>query len=321
MQISVNQSKTIEDEFSDFLISKKALGVTAATLSTYKNHFSAISHHLDVRKKMSSFSKSDLEKMICSLQDSGISKNSIKSYSVSMKAFISWCNAENISSINFKVCKGEETIKEPYNDEELTALLKKPNLNSCEFAEYRSYVVINFLVNCGCRAGTLRNIQNRDVHLENGIVVARHTKNKKPLVIPLCSEIAAILKEYMQVRKGEPTDYLFCNESGTQISERGLASSIKRYNARRGVEKSSVHLFRHTFAKKYLMDCGGNAFTLQKILGHSTLTMTKHYCAIYDSDLTRNYDMFSPLSQMKASSVKTKEARDFKDNLKKTRNK
>ena len=36
------------------------------------------------------------------------------------------------------------------------------------------------------------------------------------------------------------------------------------------------------------------------------VAMTKHYCAIYDADLTKNYDNFSPLAQMKASGAKIK---------------
>ena len=34
--------------------------------------------------------------------------------------------------------------------------------------------------------------------------------------------------------------------------------------------------------------------------------MTKRYCAIYDADLTKNYDNFSPLAQMKAGGAKIK---------------
>ena len=49
------------------------------------------------------------------------------------------------------------------------------------------------------------------------------------------------------------------------------------------------------------MDCGGNAFTLQKLLGHSTLKTTKIYCNIFDADIARNYDEFSPLAQIKSS--------------------
>ena len=116
----------------------------------------------------------------------------------------------------------------------------------------------------------------------------------------------AILREYQRYRSGDSTDYLFCTDTGSQLTENGLRQSIARYNARRGVQKTSIHLFRHTFARKYLIDCGGDAFTLQKLLGHSTLAMTKHYCAIYDADLTKNYDNFSPLAQMKAGSEKIK---------------
>ena len=166
--------------------------------------------------------------------------------------------------------------------------------------------IVNFLLNCGSRAATVRAIQIRDVDLDGGVVFYRHTKNRKAQVIPLCSPMVAILREYGRYRGGEPTDYLFCTETGTQLTENGLRQSIARYNTRRGVQKTSIHLFRHTFARKYLIDCGGDAFTLQKLLGHSTLAMTKHYCAIYDADLTKNYDNFSPLAQMKASGAKIK---------------
>ena len=51
-------------------------------------------------------------------------------------------------------------------------------------------------------------------------------------------------------------------------------------------------------AKKYLMDCGGNAFALQKLMGHSTLNMTKHYCRLFDNDVGKDYDLYFPLAQM-----------------------
>ncbi len=205
-----------------------------------------------------------------------------------------------------KPYKAEETIKETYSDSELQKLLKKPNLRKCSFAEYRSWCIVNLLLNNGCRAATIRNIQNQDVDLDNQVIYLRHTKNKKAQVIPLCSELCLILREYMRVRGGKDDDYLFPNESGGQLKEYALRSSIARYNNRRGVQRTSIHAFRHTFARKYLVDCGGNAFTLQRLLGHSTLDMTKHYCAIFDADIVKNYDNFSPLAQLKASSNKIK---------------
>lgn len=55
------------------------------------------------------------------------------------------------------------------------------------------------------------------------------------------------------------------------LSENALRLAIAHYNRSRGVEKISIHLFRHAFARKYLVDCGGDAFMLQKLLGHSIL--------------------------------------------------
>ena len=202
--------------------------------------------------------------------------------------------------------KSEETIKETYTDKELERLLKKPNMRACAFAEYRTWVIINLLVNNGTRAATVRNIKNKDVDLENLVIYLRHTKSKKSQVIPLCTELCGILKEYLRIRGGSDDDFLFPTENGEQLKEHGLRSSVARYNNRRGIQKTSIHAFRHTFARKYLVDCGGNAFTLQRLLGHSTLDMTKHYCAIFDADIAKNYDRFSPLAQMKSNSTRIK---------------
>ena len=264
--------------------------------------------HLDTGMDIVTLQKADLDDMIVSMRDAGLSPNSINSYTRVLKSFFSWCNEQGMTRLNIPLYKAEETVKETYSDAELTALLKKPDIRKTTFAEYRDWVIVNFLLNCGSRAATVRAIQIRDVDLDGGVVFYRHTKNRKAQVIPLCSPMIAILREYGRYRGGEPTDYLFCTETGTQLTENGLRQSIARYNMRRGVQKTSIHLFRHTFARKYLIDCGGDAFTLQKLLGHSTLAMTKHYCAIYDADLTKNYDNFSPLAQMKASGAKIKMA-------------
>lgn len=112
-------------------------------------------------------------------------------------------------------------------------------------------MIINFLLNCGSCAATVRAIQIRDVDLDGGVVFYRHTKNRKAQVIPLCSPMIAILREYGRYRGGEPTDYLFCTETGTQLTENGLRQSIARYNMRCGVQKhlsicSATHLRGNT---------------------------------------------------------------------------
>lgn len=303
-KLTLNVTATVEEVFRDFIVSRKSKGLADKTLTSYQSQFQAVARHLDVSIDIAALQKSDLDAMIVSMRDAGLSSNSINSYTRVLKSFFSWCNMEGHTTLNIPLYKGEETIKETYTDAELAVLLKKPDVRKSTFAEYRNWVIINFLLNCGSRAATVRAIQIRDVDLETGVVCYRHTKNRKTQVIPLCTAMIAILREYLRFRGGDDTDYLFCTETGTQLTENGLRQSIARYNERRGVQKTSLHLFRHTFARKYLIDCGGDAFTLQKLLGHSTLAMTKHYCNIFDADITKNYDNFSPLAQMKSNSKK-----------------
>lgn len=299
--LSINSTQNIQSAFDDFLFYKNAQGLTTSTLKTYKTHLQIIETYLGNNCAISDLRKEDINKMITDMRSKGLAQNSIASYMRTFRSFLSWANSEGLLLLKIPRYKTEETIKETYTDAELIRLIQKPNIKICSFVEYRTWVIINFLMNSGARASTIRNILIKDVDLDNGFVTYRHNKNHKIQIIPLCSQMISILSEYLIYRKGTEEDYLFCNECGLMLTDEALSSSIKRYNKKRGIQKTSIHLFRHTFAKKYLIDCGGDAFTLQRLLGHSTLDMTKHYCNIYNVDLVKNYDEFSPLQKLKTN--------------------
>ena len=301
--IKIKKSISVEEAFNNFIFYKTTQGVSEGTISNYKGTLlNCVAKYLDTSIQLSDLNYKTIQTMIIKLREADLATNTIASYIRILRVFLSWARSEGLCDLSIPSYKTIETVKEVYTDKELSLLLKKPNLKRCRFPEYRSWVIINFLVNSGARASTIRNILVSDVDLDNGFVNYRHTKNRKVQVIPLCTQMRIILKEYLNYRKGSPSDYLFCTESGEMLTENALRSSIVRYNTSRGVEKNSIHLFRHTFAKKYLLDCGGNPFTLQRILGHSTLDMTLHYCNIYNVDLITNYDSFSPLQKLTAKS-------------------
>ena len=290
-------ASTIQQVWDIYTTSQTAKGVSDITLRNYKQHLHSISKYLDIERSIDDLTKNDLEMMVVEMRKKGLANNTVATYVRRMRAFLNWCNREGYCSLSMANIHEHDTVKETYSDTELERLLKKPKKN-CDFCEYRSWVIVNFLLNSGCRAATVRNIQNRDVDLEARQVVFRHTKNKKVQVIPLCSYMVLILRDYMAIRRGKPEDYLFCDQFGGMLSENALRIAIAKYNRRRDVAKTSIHMFRHTFARKYLVDCGGDAFTLQRLMGHSTLKMTKHYCSIFDADIAKNYDRVSPLAQV-----------------------
>ena len=291
------KSWRIEEIFPRFVNAQMAKGVSEKTVQTYHRHFRGLGYHLDMTMTFDELTKESLDSMLVSLRKSGVSPNTISSYARVFRTFLKWCRAEGYTDLSLPNIRDKETVKGSYTDEELIALLRKPEKN-CDFCEYRNWVIVNFLINSGCRAATIRNIQIRDVSLPDKRVIYRHTKTGKLQSVPLCSQMAKILSEYMGIRGGLPEDYLFCTVYGEMMSENALSCAIKKYNHKRGVSRTSIHLFRHTFARKFLVDCGGDALILQKLLGHSTLAMTKHYCTIYDADISDNFDSFSPLAQL-----------------------
>ena len=297
IKMNNRKEKTFSQVWGEFITSQMAKGVSEATIGNYHRVLHNISKYFDIDTPMNCLSKRDTDEMVVEMRKAGLAHNTIATYVRVIRTFLNWCKAENIVRIEIPNIKEKEVVKDTYSDEELELLLRRPAAD-CQFCEYRNWVIINFLLNCGCRAATVRNIQNRDVSLVDNQVVFRHTKNGKVQVIPLCSRMVNVLRGYMAVRGGVAEDYLFCDQYGGMLSQNALRLAIARYNQRRGVHKTSLHMFRHTFARKYLVDCGGDAFTLQKLLGHSTLTMTKRYCAIFDADIAKNYDRVSPLAQM-----------------------
>lgn len=304
IEMATEKKQNFLEVFEMFITSQTAKGVADVTLRNYRYNMKNMQKFFDAEKSFDEVTRRDIETMIVAMRRAGLAHNTIATYNRMLKTFYNWCNAENLSTLSIATIKEKETVKETYTDEELQRLLKRPDKSS-DFGEFRCWVIVNFLLNCGCRASTIRNIQNKDVDFGAMQVTFRHNKNGKIQVIPLCSLMANILREYMKIRGGEPQDYLFCDVYGGMLTEDALRHAISRYNKSRGVKSTSIHKFRHTFARKYLLDCGGNAFMLQKLMGHSTLNMTKHYCRIFDNDIGKDYDLHSPLAQLAKSKRQT----------------
>jgi hypothetical protein len=61
--------------------------------------------------------------------------------------------------------------------------------------------------------------------------------------------------------------------------------------------RTNPHTFRHTFAKLYLLN-GGDLFSLQKILGHTTLDMVRRYVNLDTDEVKRQHAQASPVDRL-----------------------
>lgn len=190
----------------------------------------------------------------------------IKSYMIGLRTILYYfMNLGYTRSFQIHLPKTGQKLKKTYTDREIELLLKKPNLKECSFTEYRNWAIVNFLLGTAVRVSTMLNIKIEDIDFESGFICLRKLKNRSQYYIPISHTLSAVLKEFLKYRKGKPEDYLFCTQYGEKLTRDGVESSIRRYNRKRGVNKTSIHAFRHNFAKDWILK-GGDMFRLQKIL-------------------------------------------------------
>ena len=233
-------------------------------------------------------------------QQRGLSGHTINTYMRSVRAFWSWLVEEDIIDINpfsrLRIPKPPRKVIATFSQSQIESLLSVIN-SSAE--GYRHMVIILTLLDTGLRVSELINLKMNNVWLEEGLIKVLGKGNKERLV-PIGKQIRKLLWRYISQYRPEPAlpnlDNLFLTQDGRPLTKNRVDSLMKRCGdkARLTGVRCSPHTLRHTFAVSYLRN-GGDVFSLQKILGHSSLEMTRRYCELADVDMKRAHAIASPV--------------------------
>jgi integrase/recombinase XerD len=297
--------KTFDRGFDEFILYCRVRNLRPTTLKYYNDIVNIWYKFCDYKTPIKDITKKTVDDFIIFLQtrtkENDVTVNSVLR---GMRVILYYFMKLNYME-QFKIPKLKEDreVIETYSDAEIEILLEKPNLKECNYITYRNWVIINFFLAEGCRARTLVNIKIRDIDFENDLITYTWTKNRKQQVVPMANSLKRILIEYLQYRKGEADDFLFVNAYGDPLKVDQLSHNLADYNRRRGVMKTGVHRWRHTFSKMWIMN-NGDIFRLQKMLGHSSLDVVKKYVDIFTNDLQKNFSNFNPLEQITKGNVK-----------------
>ena len=112
-------------------------------------------------------------------------------------------------------------------------------------------------------------------------------------------------------------DHVFLSEGGFGLTRRGVDMLFHRIRGRADLPKDkriSPHIFRHTFAVRYLM-LGGDIYTLQELLGHEDIATIKNYMHLNDTLIQEQKRKFSPGDNVPFSNSQggRKPRTDFRD--------
>lgn len=243
------------------------------------------------------------------LTNLGVNEQTIAAYFRAYRAIAYFAMEEGwIPRRKISIKQPEPPIKNCYTDDEIKRLVRKPKTD--DFLENRNWVMVNYFLATGNRVSSVADLRIGDVDLDEGYITVNRQKNGKPTRIPLVKKITRILRAYIDDYRTEVNgipvglnEPLFCNLYGEELSENGIKKAIANYNRSRNVEKTSVHLFRHTFAKKWIID-GGDLLQLEKMLGQSSLKMVQHYSNLYASDIKEQAEKHAVIAKTKGNGRK-----------------
>jgi integrase/recombinase XerD len=96
----------------------------------------------------------------------------------------------------------------------------------------------------------------------------------------------------------KPDSLLFATRQDSRVGRMTVLREVKLLCEQLGFDPPgrTLHALRHSFAIGYVRR-GGSVFHLQKILGHSSLEMSRRYTNLATADLQRVHEKFSPLAR------------------------
>ncbi len=121
-------------------------------------------------------------------------------------------------------------------------------------------LIAKICLSTGCRWGEAQSLHGRNVR--NGKITFTDTKSGKNRTVPISKELQAEIRSHGDGQ-------LFTNSEETFRRTLRMCS----FEVPKG---QATHILRHTFASWFMIN-GGNILTLQRILGHSSITMTMRY--------------------------------------------
>ena len=165
-----------------------------------------------------------------------------------------------------------------------------------QFCQRRLHLLTLILLDTGCRITEALTLRVGEIDVAN-LLITLDGKGRKQRIVPFSCELRKSIFRYISDYKRKPELLLLASRNETLLGRRVMLRDVKRLCKRLGFQPPArtLHSFRHTFALNYLRK-GGSEFRLQKVLGHSSLEMTRRYANLVTEDLQAVHERVSLLA-------------------------
>lgn len=282
-----------------FLAAKAAEGASPRTIEWYRMILTRLVRALGAERAVDGLDPAELRAWLVELRTT-LAPVSVAGYVRTLRVLGNWLAAEGLADAaalrGLRRPRVPHKVIEPVADDVLRRLLA--------VASVRDRAIVLLMLDTGLRVSEVAGLRLGDLRPDGTLKV--RGKGSKERVTPVGSTARQAIVRYLGQRgSGRPDDALWLGRKG-QISARGLQHMVRRLKGRVGVTgRLSPHSLRHTFARSYLVN-GGDVFSLQRILGHTSLDMVKRYVALADVDLVTRHAVASPADRLTGTARRQK---------------
>ncbi len=268
--------------FIDYL--KATRNASESTVSSYQRDLKKLQKYLEERgiDDVENVTATNLNSYLLYLEKQGLSTATVSRNVASMKAFFHYaCRSRSLADDPTEAVKAphiEKRAPEILSLEETVRLLDAPCGNAPK--QLRDKAMLELMYATGMRVTELISVKCSDLNLILNYVICKDEDRER--VIPFGDNARAALDRYLQdgreaLLKGEKSEYLFVNCSGTGMSRQGFWKLIKQYAQSAGITADiTPHTLRHSFAA-HLVQNGADLKSVQQMLGHADIATTQRY--------------------------------------------
>lgn len=297
---------TLSQIIDGYRLHMAARHLSVHTIADYENTFKKLTAHLVTDLPFASITTDQLAAFLAAQT---VSKKTILNYHIGLSALYHWAADLKLAPENLMhlvpAPKPEQHQISEFSSADLQALVRacgrsRTYRNHSKTADHalkdadRNYAIVLMLLDTGMRISELAGAKIHDVDVKNGRITI-FGKGSKSRTLPFSPRTAQALWRYLATRKeARLNEPLFATESDRPIDRTQLGRMLSRLGARAGVANCHPHRFRHTFAIWYLRN-GGDAYSLQMMLGHADFEMVRHYINLAGADLDAAHRRASPV--------------------------
>ena len=310
-QSDPTNGRTVKDANEDFLARCEALNLAAGSVAWYRHILRALAEFLGARgaHALSDVTPALLREHLTGLRRAGQASETVfRTYGGLRCAFRFW-KREGVLQDNpmerVERPRREHVRIRPFSPEQAARLIDMPDTRGVYGLRDRAMMML--MLDSGLRISELLSLDAGRVDWLNCSVTVMG-KGRKERSVPFSAKTGQALLEYAQARSKGPvkSGQFFLGKTGKPMCRSKARKLLLRYGRAAGIEgvRISPHTLHHTFAVLYIRN-GGDSFSLQEILGHSTLEMTRRYVNLASRDVAEQHKKFSPMEGLLAKKPHT----------------